>query len=157
MVQLCNHQQHLHPVGRVIIHMMVGLSPIAETLPLIYDNPPIKKIGGAMNHKNMSDNYSRYSIQVSLVNTAALHMRPAAVLVKIASNFESDVIIEYNGMKASCKSLLEIIMLGIRYMANFTVSAVGKDAQNAIKAVKDFFDKLLNDKTYEDAVHDGKA
>ena len=110
-----------------------------------------------MNHKNMSDNYSRYSIQVSLVNEAALHMRPAAVLVKIASNFESDVIIEYNELKANCKSLLEIIMLGIIPMAEFTVFAVGRDARNAIDAIKDFFESLLHDKTCDDALLDGEA
>jgi phosphotransferase system HPr-like phosphotransfer protein len=31
-------------------------------------------------------------------------------------------------------------MLGINALANFTVSAIGKDAQIAIKAIKDFFD-----------------
>ena len=105
-----------------------------------------------MNHKNMSDNYSSCSIQVNLEKEAALHMRPAAVLVKIASNFESDVIIEYKGLKASCKCLLEIIMLGINSMAKFTVSAIGKDAQNAINAIKAFFESLLHDKRYEDAL-----
>ena len=82
------------------------------------------------------------SIELTLEDEAALHMRPAAVLVKIASSFESEVTIEYNGQKASCKSLLQIIMLGIHAMANITVSAIGRDAQKAIKAIKEFFDSL---------------
>lgn len=106
---------------------------------------------------NASNNYPSCSIQLSLESESALHMRPAAVLVKIASNFESEVIIEYNGLKASCKSLLDIIMLGIHSMTNFTISAVGKDAQNAINAIKDFFESLLHDKTYEEAVLEGNA
>lgn len=105
----------------------------------------------------MSTNFPCCSIQVSLENEVALHMRPAAVLVKIASNFESDVIIECNGSKASCKSLLDIIMLGIHSMTSFTVSAIGKDAQSAINAIKDFFDKLIHDETYEEAVLAGRV
>ncbi|MFA6291219.1 MAG: HPr family phosphocarrier protein [Victivallales bacterium] len=103
----------------------------------------------------MSSNYPCCSIQVSLENESSFHMRPAAVLVKIASNFESDVIIEYKGLKASCKSLLELIMLGINSMANFTVSAIGKDAQNAINAISDFFEGLMHDKDYEKSILDG--
>ena len=95
----------------------------------------------------------KWLIFLIYVNFPKQNEKKQCQLAKLLTiNFESDVIIEYKGLKASCKSLLEIIMLGINSMAKFTVSAIGKDAHNAINAIKAFFESLLHDKTYEDAL-----
>ena len=61
------------------------------------------------------------------------------MLVQIASQFKSEIVIECNDARANGKSILDIMMLGIGPDTEFTVLAYGDDADRAVEAVNDFF------------------
>lgn len=94
---------------------------------------------------NMTCNVSGCGVLVLLGEETTLYMRPAAMLTKIANQFESDIIFEYGKERADGKSLMDIISLGISTGGSFTVFSYGKDAFKAINAVKDFLKSFFRD------------
>lgn len=80
-----------------------------------------------------------------LEDQGTLYMRPAAMLTKIANQFESEVVLEHGKGRANGKSLLEIITLGVSTGADFRVLASGRDAAKAIQAIKVFFKRFFID------------
>ncbi len=92
------------------------------------------------------------SIHVNIDSPSGFHMRPAAKLVQIASQYRSDIILECNDRRANGKSLLDIIMIGIAPRTGFTVSAYGDDAQPAINAIDDFFKRFSVDEAASEMI-----
>lgn len=65
--------------------------------------------------------------EITVASKTGLHARPATLLVKKASNFKSDITIEYDGKKANVKSLIGVLSLGIGRDANFILTTNGDD------------------------------
>jgi phosphotransferase system HPr (HPr) family protein len=82
---------------------------------------------------------AEYSVMLATCEPMGWHMRPAGMLVSIAKMFESDIVVKFGKKIASAKSLLEILMLGAGRGAKIYVSARGRDAQLAIKAIRNTF------------------
>ena len=66
-----------------------------------------------------------------------LHARPAALLVKLAQRFETDIVIECNQKHASAKSILGVLTLSADEGMNLRVTAKGQDAPEAIQAIRE--------------------
>ena len=79
----------------------------------------------------------------TITDTAGIHARPAALLVKKAQEFESDLTIEVNGHSASAKGILGIMGLGAKHGDTLTVTATGSDEDKAAAAVKSFLEENL--------------
>jgi len=77
-----------------------------------------------------------------LLNKTGLHARPAAILVKALSKFQSDVKITYNGKEVNAKSFISITSLGIDKNSKIIVNINGTDADKAMQTIED----LLNNK-----------
>lgn len=84
----------------------------------------------------MSNN-NEFSTTLALQNTLGWHMRPAGLLVKVASMFESEIMVKCGRKIASAKSLLGVLTIGASNGARLCVSARGHDAYLAIKAISD--------------------
>ena len=52
---------------------------------------------------------------VTIRNRAGMHARPAALLVKTASEFESQIFIEKDSERVNGKSIMGVITLGATY------------------------------------------
>lgn len=65
----------------------------------------------------------------------ALHARPAADLVRAASQVQARVTLEANGKRANARSILEVLALGAAGGAEVTVSASGPGASEAAGAI----------------------
>ncbi len=63
------------------------------------------------------------------------HLRQAALLVKTAGRFTSNVIIECSDRSASAKSVVSILCLIAEANGNLCIKATGADAQEAIQAI----------------------
>ncbi len=74
-------------------------------------------------------------IQVTIVNTYGLHMRPSSRFVKLASSFQSQVWVYFRGAKASGKSLLEMICLAAEKGDTLEIEGQGPDADAALAAL----------------------
>jgi len=77
------------------------------------------------------------SDKVEIVNKLGLHARAAAKLVQIASEFNSDITIRYNGKEADGKSIMGIMMLAASRGNTIELLSSGIDEQEALSAVKE--------------------
>jgi phosphocarrier protein len=79
--------------------------------------------------------------QATVVNPLGLHARPAAQLVKLATSFESEVLVIKDGMPINGKSIMGVMMLAAECGSMLTVQATGKDEQAAVAAICDLIDR----------------
>ncbi len=77
--------------------------------------------------------------QVILTEADSLHLRPAASLARIANQFDAEIFVECGALRADCKRILDLLVLGIKTGARLTVRAIGRDARDAVEAIKDAF------------------
>ena len=77
------------------------------------------------------------SEEVTILNPAGLHARPAALVVERAKAVASTVTIATNGKTADAKSILSVLALGATTGDVATVTAVGDDAELALASVSE--------------------
>lgn len=73
-------------------------------------------------------------------HTVGLHARPATILAKTASEYESQIDVIFHDKKGNAKSLLNILGLGVKKGDEITIRVEGIDEKNAFAAIRD----LLN-------------
>jgi phosphocarrier protein len=79
-------------------------------------------------------------------NRLGLHARAAALLVKTANRFISEVTLEKDGLEVNGKSIMGILMLAASRGSKITLKVDGKDSVQAIQILG----KLIEDKFGED-------
>lgn len=83
---------------------------------------------------------------VIIKNKTGLHARPASIFVKTAGGFKSDINLQKGNAKASAKSLISILALGLSEGAEITITASGEDEKEAVMALAE----LINSKFDEE-------
>ena len=66
---------------------------------------------------------------------AGLHARPAAMFVKKAKQFDSDIRVVKGGREANAKSTLKVMTLGAKKDDKILIRAEGEDAEAAVDAL----------------------
>lgn len=84
--------------------------------------------------------------EVTIANRQGIHARPAALVVKTASAFRSEVTLEKEGQRVSAKSIMGVLTIEGYFGARVRVAARGPDAEQAVAAVCELFER----KFYED-------
>jgi phosphocarrier protein HPr len=69
-------------------------------------------------------------------NKLGIHARPAAMFVKIASKFDSDIFVEKDGERVNGKSIMGLMMLAAGPGSKLKVIASGTDAQAAVTEIE---------------------
>lgn len=75
-------------------------------------------------------------ITLTVNHSSGLHARPAALLVKTAKQFSSDITVSHNGKEANAKSILNILTLGVNQGSEISISADGEDTDEALAALE---------------------
>ena len=70
--------------------------------------------------------------ELTIVNKSGIHARPAAMFVKIANRFGSDIFVEKDGEKINGKSIMGLMMLAAGPGSKVTLHVKGADAAAAI-------------------------
>ena len=70
--------------------------------------------------------------EVTIINAAGLHARPAASLVKLASQFSSKVRLHKDGLEVNAKSIMGVLTLAVEKGSTIKIIADGNDEQNAL-------------------------
>ena len=70
--------------------------------------------------------------ELVVLNKSGIHARPAAMFVKTASRFGSDIFVEKDGEKINGKSIMGLMMLAAGPGSKVTLHARGADAEAAI-------------------------
>jgi phosphocarrier protein len=68
-------------------------------------------------------------------NRLGLHARAAALLVKTANRFVSEITLEKDGLEVNAKSIMGILMLAASKGTKITLKAEGKDSAQAVTAL----------------------
>ena len=76
---------------------------------------------------------------VIVSNPQGLHARPADLLVRLANQFESTILIGRGGEMVDCKSILSLLTLGAAPGTELSLNVEGEDAENAIESIEQFF------------------
>ena len=74
---------------------------------------------------------------VKIKDPVGLHARPASIVVKAASDFQSDIKIVSGGKTGNLKSIMNVMALGIKQGEEITVQATGEDEEKAIKTIQE--------------------
>ncbi len=80
----------------------------------------------------------RKTVQVR--NEEGLHARPASVLVRLASKYESDFYIEMQGYRVNGKSILGVMTLAAETGAEMELITDGEDEAEAMEAIVQLFE-----------------
>jgi phosphocarrier protein len=72
------------------------------------------------------------SKELTVLNKAGIHARPAAMFVKTANRFGSDIFVEKDGEKINGKSIMGLMMLAAGPGSKVTLHVKGADAAAAI-------------------------
>lgn len=80
----------------------------------------------------------RVEVTVKILNRTGLHARPAALLAKLANQFECSIRI-VGAHAADAKSILDLLTLAAGPGTELQVCASGNDEQAAIQAIQALF------------------
>ena len=67
-----------------------------------------------------------------------MEARPVALLVQVASQFESNIYVEVEDKKVNAKSIMGMMTLGLDNGEEVTVTANGKDESEAMDGVEKY-------------------
>ena len=84
---------------------------------------------------------------IAVINRLGLHARPAAMFVRIASRYRSDVWVAKEGEEVNGKSIMGVLMLVASKGTTVVLRAKGERAAEAIAEIA----KLIDDKFGEGA------
>ncbi|HTP60038.1 MAG TPA: HPr family phosphocarrier protein [Spirochaetia bacterium] len=82
---------------------------------------------------------------VTIRNRAGMHARPAALLVKTASEFESRIFIEKDSERVNGKSIMGVITLGATYNTPLKIIADGPDETQALDAIQQLYENRFEE------------
>ena len=84
---------------------------------------------------------------LTIVNTKGLHARASAKFVQCAAKFDAQVTVKKDGSSVSGTSIMGLMMLGAGMGSEVSISAAGRQAQEALDALQ----ALIASKFGEDA------
>lgn len=94
---------------------------------------------------------------VKVNNRHGLHMRPVAEISKLAYSFDAIVAFHKNNKIAHGHSVVEMLMLGAFYGDVIKITAIGKDAENALKTIAEYVENYTDDFSPKDEDADSFA
>ena len=78
--------------------------------------------------------------EVTVLNRAGIHARPAALIVQTAGSFQAHIEFKKDQDSINAKSIMGIITLGAGYKTTLTIVADGDDEEAAVEALAALFD-----------------
>ena len=83
--------------------------------------------------------------EVTIINQAGMHTRPASAIVKIAAKYKADFYIAKNGFEIKGKSIIGVMTLAAEQGSKLTLRFNGQDEQELAAEMVDFFEKGFNE------------
>ncbi len=80
-----------------------------------------------------------------VVNKLGVHARPAAMFVKVANKFESEIFVEKDGETVNGKSIMGLMMLAAGPGSKLHVRAAGPDANQAINELESLLKRKFDE------------
>ena len=75
---------------------------------------------------------------ITIELATGMEARPIALLVQVASQFNSDIYLETPGKRVNAKSIMGMMTLGLDAGEEITLSANGEDEEDAMKSIENY-------------------
>ena len=75
---------------------------------------------------------------VTIEISSGLEARPIAMLVQVASQFESSIYVECDNKRVNAKSIMGMMTLGLDSGEEITLSANGEDEEAAMSSIEQY-------------------
>lgn len=79
--------------------------------------------------------------EVTVLLDRGLETRPVALLVQMASRFQSEVYLESDNRRVNAKSIMGMMTLGLDKGTAVTVTANGEDEEEALNSIEGYLTK----------------
>ncbi len=84
-------------------------------------------------------------VEYTIKNSIGLHARPAAIFVKKANEFISDIKILKEDKEANAKSIINVMSLGAVQGSELSIQAKGEDESEALDALTELLDSFVDE------------
>jgi|SRR5579862_3886353 len=98
-----------------------------------------------VSRKSSGSDTKTASSQVTVINKLGVHARPAAMFVKTANKFASDITVEKDGEQVNGKSIMGLMMLAAGQGAVLIIAAEGSDAETAVRELVALFHRKFDE------------
>jgi len=85
------------------------------------------------------------SREVTVTNKLGVHARPAALFVRIANKYASDITVEKDGEQVNGKSIMGLMMLAAGQGSKLILIAEGSDAEAAVRELEALFQRKFDE------------
>src|SRR6476659_9007974 len=83
--------------------------------------------------------------EITIVNRLGLHARPAALFVRAANRYRSEVWVEKEGEQINGKSIMGLMMLAAGQGSKLTIRCEGADADKVMEELEELIQKKFNE------------
>ena len=83
--------------------------------------------------------------ELVVTNKLGVHARPAAMFVKVANRFQSDIMVEKDGETVNGKSIMGLMMLAAGPGSKLQVRATGPDAAQAVTEIEELLKRKFDE------------
>jgi len=83
--------------------------------------------------------------EIMIINRLGLHARPAAMFVRIASRYRSEVWVAKEGEEINGKSIMGLMMLAAGQGSKLTIKCEGPDADKVMEELEELIQKKFNE------------
>jgi phosphocarrier protein HPr len=83
--------------------------------------------------------------EITIVNRLVLHARPAAMFVRIASRYRSEIWVSKEGEEVNGKSIMGLMMLAAGQGSKLRIRCEGPDAGRAIEELEELIKSRFNE------------
>lgn len=94
---------------------------------------------------NNEKNEAAEAMEIEIKNKLGLHARPAAMFVRIANQFTSEITVEKDNEQVNGKSIMGLMMLAAGRGSLLRITADGEDADEALKAIADLAERKFDE------------
>ena len=101
---------------------------------------------GLLNRRaNRAASSQKIEKEISIVNRLGLHARPAAMFVRIASRYRSEIWVVKEGEEVNGKSIMGLMMLAAGQGSKLRLRCEGPDAEEAIEELEQLISARFNE------------
>ena len=99
---------------------------------------------GLLNRRSASAG-QKLEKEITVINRLGLHARPAAMFVRIASRYRSEIWVEKEGEQINGKSIMGLMMLAAGQGSKLLIRCEGPDADRAMQEIEELINRRFNE------------
>jgi phosphocarrier protein len=86
-----------------------------------------------------------HAIELTVANKMGIHARPAAMIVRVANKYTSEVTVEKDDEQVNGKSIMGLMMLAAGSGSKLRFKAEGSDAEDMLKEMIALFERKFEE------------